>query len=241
MGSWFSQPYAEACEMDPTPIFQYFGDDYYKAGLEHWSAQEDTVGGMLDGFVNTDEPDLTFSEQILRDYAKSHRLQLNRAADVACGIGRVSIGMLGKFFKHISLVEPVPKFLTRAETSLREMGIDVTSHCCGAQSWSITESFDCFWLQWVFLFLTDDDSVLLLKKCRLHLSKSGIVVVKENVVLSESRAETIWWPKDHSLTRSRGHLRQLFRAAGLRVALEEKQPNWPADLVPLLIFVLLPE
>jgi len=62
---------------------------------------------------------------------------------------------------------------------------------CGLQELNYERKYDCIWLQFCAMYLTDADLMEFLKKTRHHLNtseelsplgeKSGLVFVKENV------------------------------------------------------------
>jgi protein N-terminal methyltransferase len=191
---------------------------------------------MLDNMTWTSAPDLEFSRSILSKYVTQPNSGL--CADLGCGIGRISIHVLSHFFRRIHLVEPVEKFIAKAESDLSAMGVEVQKYNCGAQDWAIEATYDCIWIQWVLMFLTDDDAVALLTKCKDHLCENGLIVVKENTILSNDRRDAVWCPSDHSFSRTLPHMRNLFLRAGLKVDFAKEQPNWSADLVPLYCWVL---
>jgi protein N-terminal methyltransferase len=159
-------------------------------------------------------------------------------ADLGCGIGRVSLNVLSHYFRRIHLVEPVEKFIIKAECDLTAMGIEVRKYVCAAQNWVIEVTYDCIWIQWVIMFLTDEDAVKFLKNCKHHLSENGLIVVKENTVLANERNEAVWSPADHSFARTLPHMRDLFERAELTIPFAKEQPNWSPDLIPLYSWVL---
>jgi protein N-terminal methyltransferase len=232
----------ECVVIDPAEVFRHYGQgrEFYSPGLEYWARQEATLHGMLDGRLNTSPPDIAFSKVILDKYVTGHSLGTTACVDVACGIGRISSLLLSKYFRRIDLVEPVAEFAAKAEADLRRAGIDARKHVCGAQDWHCDDDFDCFWLQWTLMFLTDDDCVALLRRCAAHLRPNGIIVVKENVVLSREKADALWWELDHSFSRALGHVCDLCVAAGLRIDFSEQQPDWDEELLPVQCLVLKP-
>jgi protein N-terminal methyltransferase len=236
MGCFWSDPYQEVGEVNPDDVFRYYGKSFYGAGRRHWSAQAASVDGMLDSFTWTHGPDIRFSRAVLEHHLPRGGTGL--CADVGCGIGRISVHLLAAHFRRIDLVDPVAKFVAVAEAALSAAGVSVRAFVCGAQDWAIADRYDCFWVQWVLMFLTDDDCVALLARCRAHLSGAGIVVVKENVVLSADRGHALWSPRDHSLARTLPHLRELFARAALRVAFAQPQPDWSPEMLPVYCFVL---
>jgi protein N-terminal methyltransferase len=148
------------------------------------------------------------------------------------------MSLLTKHFRHITLVEPVAKFLRKAESDVARTNVTVRAIECGAQDWQIDEDFDCIWLQWVFMFLTDKDIVSLLRRCKQHLRPNGIVVVKDNVILSRRKSDAVWFPDDHSLSRTVVHVRDLIARSGLRLHFSAEQTNWASQFIPLYCFVL---
>jgi protein N-terminal methyltransferase len=230
----------ESVAVDPADVFRQYGREFYSAGLEYWSRQAATLDGMLDGRLQTSAPDLAFSEAVLARYVREHSLGTGACVDVACGIGRVSRLLLSRYFRRIDLVEPVAAFAAQAERELRAAGVDARAHICGAQDWRCGDDFDCFWLQWTLMFLTDDDCVALLRRCAAHLRPHGVIVVKENVVLSPARADALWWAADHSFARTLAHVCDLCAAAGLRVDFSGPQPDWDPELLPVQCLVLKP-
>jgi protein N-terminal methyltransferase len=231
----------ECYPVDPSEIFANPGPDFYATGVQYWSQRDDSIDGMLEGRIDTHEPDLIFSREFLQNYLNTHTVTLERLADVACGVGRVSIGFLANFVAHISLVEPISKFVHKAADGLRAMGIDVSVYCCGAEAWNISEFYDCFWLQWVLMFLTDDDAVRFLLLCKAHIRNNGFLIVKENLTTDDEGSQSLWWPADNSIARTPDQERQLFAAAGLRIEVEDRQAPWPEDLLPVLMFALVPQ
>jgi protein N-terminal methyltransferase len=120
------------------------------------------------------------------------------------------------------------------------LGVDARNHACGAQDWQFDENFNCFWLQWVLMFLTDSDCLALLRRCRAHLNPNGIIVVKESTVISANREDALFWCEDHSFSRTLTHLCDLCTEAGLQIDFCEPQPDWDAELIPVHCLVLKP-
>jgi protein N-terminal methyltransferase len=237
---FFDPEEGDPLTMDPTEAVRLHGDHFYLTGVQYWNTQEPNASGMLGGFEWTSVPDITFSKVILERYIREHHLNTNSCADVACGIGRISTLLLSKYFKRIDLVDPVEKFVSQAATELTALGIDARPHVCGAQDWYFEENFDCFWLQWVLMFLTDDDCLALLQRCKEHLNPNGMIVVKENTMLSPNREDALWWAEDHSFARTLQHICDLCVQAGLRIDFSEQQPNWDPGLIPVYCLVLKP-
>jgi cyclopropane fatty-acyl-phospholipid synthase-like methyltransferase len=82
------------------------------------------------------------------------------------------------------------------------------------------------------MFLTDEGSVALLKRCKEHLKKGGIVLLKDIIVLSENRRPAVWCVQNRSFSRTVFHLSELIAWASLKVHFRGEQ------LIPLSCFVL---
>jgi len=93
-------------------------------------------------------------------------------------------------------------------------------------------------VQWVLNYLTDADLVAFLRRCAAALNPAGYIVIKESVARPEhgfyvDRA-------DSSITRTDGHFRRIFEEAGLQVAQQQVQPDFPREVFPVHMFALRP-
>lgn len=76
-----------------------------------------------------------------------------------------------------------------------------------------------------------------LKQC---LKDDGIIIVKENVILSNSKWHDYAIDRmDHSVTRTENHLVGLFLEAGLKVGNKMDQTGFPNDLYPVVMYALV--
>jgi protein N-terminal methyltransferase len=81
-----------------------------------------------------------------------------------------------------------------------------------------------------------------LKQC---LKDDGVIIVKENVILSDSklnpsrRQDYAIDKMDHSVTRTENHLLSLFLEAGLKVGDRMNQTGFPDDLYPVVMYALV--
>ena len=89
----------------------------------------------------------------------------------------------------------------------------------GFQDHVFEHKYDCIWLQWFLMYLTDKDLLHILKKCAENVTidettgKSGLVVIKENV-----RNVGYYVDKeDNSIIRSPLHFAKIFDAVGLEI------------------------
>jgi hypothetical protein len=117
-------PFSEHGPMDPDTVFKHFGENYYGVGTDYWSTQALTYMAMT-GRASVHRPDVEFSRKVLERYVRSEGLNPGLCADVGCGIGRVSKMVLSEFFKNITLIEPIERFLNKAEVDLTRSGVTV--------------------------------------------------------------------------------------------------------------------
>lgn len=112
----------------------------------------------------------------------------------------------------------------------------------GFQDFKPSFRYDCIWLQWFVQYLTDDDLINALSRCRESLTfdeasgKRGIIFIKENVTDEESSA--YYDRDDSSIVRSKDYFEVLFETAGLEVMHTSLQEDWDPELFPLRMWVL---
>lgn len=111
--------------------------------------------------------------------------------------------------------------------------------------------YDCIWNQWVLLYLTDEDLITYLEKCKSALTQDGFIFCKENVLLPPQSRESVKTDvryqrgfeidvEDNGITRTDERYRALFFKAGLQIECAMKQGSWPQDLYPVYMYVLKP-
>lgn len=94
--------------------------------------------------------------------------------------------------------------------------------------------YDLIWIQWALLYLTDDDLLSWLARCRKALRPGGFLMAKENVSDKQFVVDT----EDLSITRTQKHLLELFHKAGFRLAGSAVQRNFPKGLYKVKMFAL---
>ena len=151
-----------------------------------------------------------------------------RAFDLGCGIGRVTKHILSNVFTNIDLLDQSDAQITEARNYLSD--IPGTSFYAGGMQdhiWNPNVFYDCIWLEWFLMYLTDDDLVKSLKQCAEQLTNgengSGLIVIKENV----KEAGIHYDSEDNSVIRSIFHFECIFDAAGLKVIHSSEMPEWP--------------
>jgi AdoMet dependent proline di-methyltransferase len=81
-----------------------------------------------------------------------------------------------------------------------------------------------------------EDTIALFRRATAGLRDDGIIMVKENIC----REGFIVDKDDNSLTRSNAYMLDLFRRAGMSVAYNIRQRNFPKELFEVRMYVLRP-
>ncbi|CAJ1388798.1 unnamed protein product [Effrenium voratum] len=209
---------------------------WYKKAEEYWDAQAATLDGILGGFPETSEPDLRESRRFLNIVRSAPKPPgRRRVLDCGAGIGRVTKGLLLEEFDSVDLVEPNERLLEQAK---KEAGDARTERFIASslEQFAPEEArYDVIWAQWVLLYLTDEDLVAFLERCKKGLSSNGTIFVKENVVI-----EGQWNVDrdDNSISRTDAMYKEIFKKAGLVLQDELRQAHWPKELVPVKMYAL---
>jgi protein N-terminal methyltransferase len=238
--------------------------EWYTKAEDWWSDPSKapaTVGGVLGGFAELDPIDVVESSQFLTDInmllgiAATSSSDATRALDGGAGIGRVAKHLLSEFYTKVDLVEGNQRLLDAAPEYMKQVGsnsMDATDksthlgerYCAALQDFAPEHSsYDCIWVQWVIIYLTDVDLVQFLKRCATGLKKKkGFIVIKENVLQKKyNTTEFVVDEEDSSLTRSVPYMKWIFEQAGLDVFIETKQENWDKSMLPVMMYCLRPK
>eukprot|EP01071_Lankesteria_metandrocarpae_P008597 Lankesteria_metandrocarpae@DN5000_c0_g2_i1.p1 len=221
--------------------YKTMADEHYQTSLNYWKEQDASNNGMLGGYDSVSKSDLqastAFLKSVLRVLSANSTVTFNRALDCGAGIGRVTRGSLLGMLKTVDMLEPVEKFLDQAKILNVDLPVDKYI-CCGLQEFVVQAGrYDVIWVQWCALYLRDRDFVDFLKKAKLSLTKTGVICVKENVILDECGNDH--HDEDNSVTRMDSDYKNLFTQAGLTLLLESRQPNFPKPLYPVKMYCVL--
>lgn len=175
--------------------------------------------------------------------ARAQEGETTCALDCGAGVGRVSEGLLLHFFDEVDLLEPSKQLLDSAKDMLSKpnsygySGTAVNFFCSGLQDFKPKpQRYDCIWMQWVLLHLTDDDVVSSLKCCKEGLKPGSCIVIKENIcnlgfVVDRS---------DNSISRSHRYMLELFDLSGLKVLQHADQKRWPQEVYTVRMYATQP-
>ena len=164
----------------------------------------------------------------------------NNVADCGSGIGRISNLVLIDFFKKIDLIDPVEKFLNVAKESL-ENKCEFRLFCMGIQNWLPDVKYDCIWVQWALLYLTDEDIINFLNIIKFSLNINGFIFIKDNVGNKNKKApinKAQYRSIDNSVNRVYKHYLDLFNICGLILIESIEQKKWDENLLPVYTFIL---
>ena len=205
--------------------------EWYAVGHNYWEKQEASDDGVLGGFGRLGSTDVLGSLKFLEIAEKKFPGPRQVAVDCGAGVGRVSRDFLIKKFPVIDLVEPSGHLLEKAKVSVPSARSFIQ---LPLQHFNPKENeYDMIWIQWVLLYLTDNDLVEFFRRCKSALRPNGLICFKEN---TSSSGECVIDTDDCSLTRTPAQYRALAAAAGLKIEVEMKQSPWPSDLFPVMMF-----
>lgn len=213
-------------------------DQWYGKAMEYWSSQDASINGVLGGFGDLHPIDLAGSELFLNQLSIPSS---GVGVDCGAGVGRITQFLLSKKLAKIDLIEPCFKLIEKAKIELvktmkpSQIG---SFECVPLQRWNPpANSYHLMWHQWVMLYLTDDDCVAYLERCKRALAPGGYICIKENVAL---KGQFLVDKDDNSVTRTLEQYKGLFARAGLQVAVQVRQGRWPTHLFPVLMWALVP-
>lgn len=209
-------------------------EEWYKGSVKFWNDQPQTFDGMLQGYGKIHA---TESDSSIRFIRQSPIAGFRRAIDMGAGIGRVSKAVLLPLFAEVDLCEPAASLITKAKENVPGVR---KFYECGMQEFEYERSYDCVWVQWCAMYLTDKDLLAFLHKTRQNLtpaidSKSGLLFVKENV-----SDEAILDNQDNSVMRTEKQFEALFSDSNFRVVQKSYQKGMPKELSKIACWVLAP-
>lgn len=222
----------------------------HKAALEYWSNITPDNAGVLGGYPQVSRADLQGSANFLaklkrRSYHYKNRARVPRVVDCGAGIGRVTLGFLGKVAEVVDIVEPV-RNLTKVITEgrefkeMREVGRIGKVYNVGLESWMPEVKYDIVWTQWCLGQLNDRQVEEYLGRVKKWVKKGGWVVVKENMS-TEPDGEDVYDEVDSSVTRTDAKFKAIFTEAGLRIVSTELTKGMPTDIYPVRVYALQPD
>ena len=225
---------------DVTKLYEGKMDKWYVESRFYWSIQEPTIESMINGPENSSTPDLKFSYTVLSLLKFEEKINGGRVADCGGGIGRVAYQVLSHFYDKIDIIDPIPHFLFKAQETI-EKDSNIETDQVGLEEWNPHNTYDAFWCQWVLCQLTDEHLVEFLKKCKENSTDSALFFVKENVAGHDFQAQKSQYEynsEKNAIYRTFNHWVELFNSAGLILSEYRVQPDWPDNMLSVVLFVL---
>lgn len=217
--------------------------EWYDRAAEYYEENcPGTLDGVLGGFASITKADLAGSKRFLENLLVK-RPSIDWASGVGCecgaGIGRVSKGLLLPLgIPRCDLVESSARLLSVAPEYIGDPDASKCRYICDTlQHWAPPKNtYSVIWIQWVLVYLTDTDIIKFLRRCGEALTQNGVICLKENTCDVEL---FVLDRDDASLTRAVPFLLKLVEAAGLIVAHQETQDDFPEDIfaVPMIALV----
>lgn len=206
----------------------------YNQSKQRWIKAEASLTGIMDGFESVNDCDIANSCKILENLITTKTIEPNYIIDCGAGIGRVSQYALTKYFANTDLFERDEKFVEYCKKNFAENSKVKEISCDSLQDFQFNKLYDAIWVQWCLQDLQDDDLAAFLMRCKNNLTKSGVIIVKENI-MHEGRYLDVENGCDY---RSSQAFRGIFAKCGLSVMQEGRIENWPDTLLPVACFVL---
>ena len=208
---------------------------WYGKAITYWGNTPATNSGVLGGLDHTNDCDLKESAEFIASLPPT--VGRTRALDCGAGIGRISKALLMPLFEKVDILEPLAHMVAQAQKELDPAKLGRVFLTSMEKAELPTAEYDLIVIQWAAMYLTDAHFIAFLQQCRRALRPGGVVYVKEN-----NANEGVFHvdKSDSSLTRSDSHHRRIFEAAGLRVAFEAKQKDWPDELCDVRMYGLVP-
>ena len=194
--------------------------------------------GVLGGYGALTPSDTRGSNAFL-DKVKEMRpeLRFDIAVDAGAGIGRVTKNLLLPRFNAVHLVEQSPRLLAAAPEYIGDTtGKEIVCIVQGLQDFNPEPAaYDVIWIQWVIGHLHDLDFVDFFRRCAKGLRPGGIIALKDNTT---ENCTFLVDKEDSSVARHTEYIRILLHLAGLNIILEQRQTDFPEELLPVTMFAL---
>ena len=141
---------------------------WYSKAVDYWKQQPATVNGVLGGFEHVSGDDIHESAEFILPFLLEEGMERTNALDCGAGVGRIADRLLVKKlgFEKVNLLEPCAHMLAQArETIPTDKQGDFIEG--SVQEFVFTEGvYDCIILQWVGIYLTDDDFITFIQNAK---------------------------------------------------------------------------
>jgi len=208
---------------------------WYGVAAEYWKKQTPDDDGVLGGYGYISGTDILSSEEFLFSVLGKMPRASSVALDCGAGVGRVTEGCLLPLCATVDVLEPDQTYIKVAEERLadRNKGQYIQQ---GLQEYVPAKGrYNIIWMQWVALYLTDNDMITCLRNHQAALKEGGAIFFKENVVTTSGFVVD---KEDNSITRCDRNYKDLFRRAGLTLIAEKRQEDFPEELFDVKMYAV---
>lgn len=168
-------------------------DELLEAQHEYWKKQDASVDGMLGGLGFVHGTDVEGSMGFLDRVLPKEKCKRERAMDCGGGIGRVTKHLLiPAGFQEVDILDVSQEFLDKAQDYVGSAALK-NRYCSGLAQFDFAaagRTWNCIWVQWCAIYLTDAAFVQFFKHAAAALAdEHSVVVLKENVLRGDSDPE----------------------------------------------------
>lgn len=139
---------------------------------------------------------------------------------------------MNQYFKHVEILDINEKYIKKAVKT----AIVQKAHTGNLNSHQMMSYYDCFWYQWMLMYMKDRDIINTLRSHATYLNDDGFMVVRENSVEQPAFADR----KKRSINRSKEYMEILFKESGLTVE-DYKLHNNTSEACSYSTWVLKPK
>ena len=212
--------------------------DWYSKTKEFWANSETSIAGVLGGEDQVHSIDVKTSCELLEGLIQTGKVTPNKVIDCGAGIGRVTSSVLRNYFKECDLMEQNERYISFCKEAFKYEEKVKNIFLSSFQNFEFDVEkrgkYNVIWIQWCLENLDDDDLKEFLVKCTNALEESGLIIIKENIVMKGYHFSDC----DFSKQRSDVIFKKVFNESGLKIFKHFHHPNWPEDLMKVSVFVL---
>ncbi|CAD8147577.1 unnamed protein product [Paramecium octaurelia] len=190
---------------------------------QFWAKQSITNSSMLGGYDEINNVDIQQSELFLLKNIQ----QFNTLLELGAGVGRISEQLFTKYFKEIHLVEREAKFVNESKRKLSKFNCQY--YQMSVEEFEPQTHYDCIWIQWISMYLTDQDFCNMLSKY-----KKSPIILKENISSQDYQYDE----EDASITRSDRIYQNLIKQCGFQIMDQQFQEGLPNDIYKIKFYLL---
>jgi hypothetical protein len=105
---------------------------------------EDLKTGMLNSDESLSDLDLAFSKRLVDGSVTDQNIPTDFCIDFASGIGRIAVNVHSNYYKRIDFVDPIGRFIMKAEEERTGIRISMDKFVRSAQDWTPDKHYNLF-------------------------------------------------------------------------------------------------